>query len=609
MDLTEKQREQLKHDYSWYARNFFNIVATNGDTVKLAPRLGQNKLYAAIEKQRKAGLPIRVRVLKARKIGFSTSSQQILVQRATTRANHFALTVAHDKTTAAALFNIGNYGFERLPNSPLIKPTVASWSDTAERKYLRFGETARNRRILGHGGLNSSYQIDTANEYESGRGLTINSLHGSETAFWKQQAKLLALFNAVPDDPDSIIIDESTANGFNFWQELWQDSEDGISSFVPVFVGWWEEPTYSTPFVNDDDEQEFIDKEIGHGPYGEEEEYLIAEFGCTPQQLNWRRKTIVDKCQSDVEKFNQEYPATPEHAFIASGRTVFAKHLLRRLKAQTKKTDAPLDEEGDRPDLGILKNGDTTQVRGRTQMHEVPTSSLWVPSSATGFPEDHAFWRKWAEPQKTGDLKEEGRYIVACDPAGDPSPDPKKSASHAVVVIDHKTGKQMAELETWIDTDLLTEEIMRAAVYYNDALIAVETTGGYGFSIVHKLHRDYHYRHVYVGARLDTKGDEEEENRLGWNSSRASKTVMEDTMRERLRTNTHGIQSSRIASQMFNYVNLGNGKTGAEKNKRTDLVMALQIAHQIKQEEEPRPQLGDFVVVSNDRPFDPRTGW
>jgi hypothetical protein len=156
---------------------------------------------------------------------------------------------------------------------------------------------------------------------------------------------------------------------------------------------------------------------------------------------------------------------------------------------------------------------------------------------------------------------------------------------------------------------LLTEEIMRAAVYYNRALVAVETTGGYGFSIVHKLHRDFHYPYVYVGQRLDSKDNEDEERRLGWNSSRASKTVMEDTMRERLRTNTHGIRSQKIARQFFNYVTLKNGRTGAEKGKRTDLVMALQIAHQIKQEEEPRPQLGDFVLVTNPRPYDPRTGY
>jgi hypothetical protein len=609
MDLSALDQERFKHDYEWFARNFFNIVTASGAQAKLIARIGQGKLYKKLAEQLAAGQPLRVRVLKARKIGFSTSAQQIAIQRATTRPNHFALTVAHDKTTAAALFGIGNYGFEHLPNSPLIKPPVASWSDTAERKYLRFGETARNRRRFGHAGLNSSYQIDTANEYESGRGLTINTLHASESAFWKDQRKVLALFNAVPDDPDSLIIDESTANGFNFWHEQWIDAEEGRSSFAAVFVGWWEEPSYSIPFANDDEREHFIDKEYAHGPFGDDEEYLVSEFCCTFEQLLWRRRTIVDKCQSDVELFNQEYPATPEHAFIASGRTVFAKHLLRRLTAQTRRTDADVTEEGERPEPGVLRDGATKTVRGRTRQFEVAESALWLPASATGFADDHPFWRKWAEPQKPGDAKEEGRYIVACDPAGDPSPDPAKSAAHAVVVIDHKTGKQMAELETWIDTDLLTDEILRAAVYFNNALVAVETTGGYGFSIVHKLHRDFHYPHVYVGQRLDTRDDEDEERRLGWNSSRASKTEMEDTMRERLRTNTHGIMSAKIARQFFNYVNLGNGKTGAEKGKRTDLVMAMQIAHQIKQEEEPRPQLGDFVLVQNTRPYDPRTGY
>jgi hypothetical protein len=84
---------------------------------------------------------------------------------------------------------------------------------------------------------------------------------------------------------------------------------------------------------------------------------------------------------------------------------------------------------------------------------------------------------------------------------------------------------------------------------------------------------------------------------------------MKATMVERFRTQTTGIKSQVLARQFLNFINLGNGRTGAEKGKRTDLVMAIQIAHQIKAEEEPRSQLGDFVVVTNSRPFDGRTGW
>ncbi len=610
MELSEKQKHQLKHDYEWWAENFYYIVAKDGSVIKFKTRPGQKKLYDALREQQEAGVPQRVRVLKSRQIGFSTAIQGILMQRTTTRENHSALTIGHNKQTSAALFRMGHFGWEHLPNTPLIKPPIASWNDESTNKpFLKFGESARNRRKLGIAGLNSTYAIDTANEYESGRGLTYRSLHGSEGAFWKDPRKTVALYNAVPEDPDSFVADESTANGFNAWQELWEASVLGQSSFAPIFVGWWEEPSYTRDFINDDEKEEFVGKIFGKGEYGEEEEYLVAEFGCTYEQLNWRRRTIADKCRGDIEIFNQEYPATPEHAFIASGRTVFTKSQIRKLIAQTRKTDAEPDQEGSRPKLGVLKDGATKTVRGRTTHFEVAESVLWVPSTATGFPDDYPFWRKWQDPVKPGDYKEEGRYIVSCDPAGDPSPDPEKSAAHAVVVIDHKTGAQMAELETWIDSDLLADELLRIAVYYNNALLAVETTGGYGFSIVHKLHRDFHYPYVYVGKRLDTKQREDDEKRLGWNTSRAGKTVMEDTMRERLRTNTHGIRSQKLAKQFLNYVVFDNGRTGAQAGKRTDLVMASQIGQQIRQEERPRAQLGDFVVVTNDRARDPRTGY
>ena len=50
----------------------------------------------------------------------------------------------------------------------------------------------------------------------------------------------------------------------------------------------------------------------------------------TPEQMNWRKYTINNKCQGDVELFMQEYPSTPEEAFIASGRPVFNTASVRK---------------------------------------------------------------------------------------------------------------------------------------------------------------------------------------------------------------------------------------------------------------------------------------
>ena len=43
---------------------------------------------------------------------------------------------------------------------------------------------------------------------------------------------------------DSMVIVESTANGFDEFQELWQKSINGENDFKPVFIAWFELPEY-----------------------------------------------------------------------------------------------------------------------------------------------------------------------------------------------------------------------------------------------------------------------------------------------------------------------------------------------------------------------------
>jgi hypothetical protein len=52
-------------------------------------------------------------------------------------------------------------------------------------------------------------------------------------------------------------------------------------------------------------------------------EQTLLKQGATYGHLKWRRKTIFSKFGHDEEKFKQEYPSTPEEAFLVSGRPVF----------------------------------------------------------------------------------------------------------------------------------------------------------------------------------------------------------------------------------------------------------------------------------------------
>jgi hypothetical protein len=79
--------------------------------------------------------------------------------------------------------------------------------------------------------LNSQIKCYTAGSSEIGRSETINFLHLSELAFWNENTALdnfASIMQAVPKE-DSIVVIESTANGFNFlWHRQYYESGDKI---------------------------------------------------------------------------------------------------------------------------------------------------------------------------------------------------------------------------------------------------------------------------------------------------------------------------------------------------------------------------------------------
>jgi len=138
--------------------------------------------------------------------------------------------------------------------------------------------------------INSKYQIGTAENTEFGRSKTIKNLHMSEAAFYKHFRKLLAsALQAVR--PDGRVVIETTANGFNEFKEFWDESELGLTGFNPLFFS-------ASLFYS----QEFLEQ---------------------------KRKELG-------RLYPQEYPETPEEAFIASGENYFDKEALKAYLEQVK---------------------------------------------------------------------------------------------------------------------------------------------------------------------------------------------------------------------------------------------------------------------------------
>lgn len=617
-------RERMLYDTPWFAANVpLKIVDKGKRLIPLVWNPAQLRLFEIIQRQRLAGLPIRVLCLKARQTGFSTATESVITQRVTQMPNHKARVVAHLKEPAKALFAMFETMTANLP--PDLKPEIAHFR---RNEYIEFGTPSVAARLKGDFGLHSSIKVDTATELGGGRAETFSELHLSEVAFWPDiEEKLSALLEAVPYDPDTFVVLESTANGANHWQTLCDQARNGENEFEFLFIAWWEDAGYERPFADDAERADF-ERSIGEGPIGKAEPALLEllerngiERETALRKLNWRRWKIASPSIAfDLEKFMREYPASPEEAFQSSENRVFSTVLVGKVLENTRDTDPLADE-------GLLRVGESKTRRGRTSDIEVPVSAEWWPREATGFGHGHPFWRVWERPYKRGELLpklnpdwseeapeaiRDGQYVVSVDSAGDALTNSGEGDWDAIVVIDHRTGRQVAEYRAHRDPDEMAEEAMLAAVYYNRAWLAVEKTGNYGVPILLRVWQDYGYERVYMRKRAADDRRQKESDRLGWDTQVATKRVLIDLAKELLRTGQTGIRSLALAREMSSYIKINDrGSMGARRGSFDDLLMAWMIAHQVAVEMPllPDKRHGARKTSWVRPPRDSATGW
>ena len=262
-----KALHRLRHDLPFYAENCLKVVNERGELVDFKFRKAQLKLWRALKAQRDAGRPMRAIVLKSRKVGISTAVQAMIFQGTTLEPNCKSVVVAQDTDTAGELFEISDTFYSHLPaDAPVeFKPGLVGRSvSEGGMKKLAFGERSRALRAQGAMGINSSLKIDTAKTVNAGRGKTIRKLHCSEVAYWDSQKKALSLLNAVPDQPGTLIVLESTANGHNWLKARWDRAERGEGGYAAVFIGWTEDENCTREFDDEDERARFIES-IGTG--------------------------------------------------------------------------------------------------------------------------------------------------------------------------------------------------------------------------------------------------------------------------------------------------------------------------------------------------------
>lgn len=293
MSASDK-RARLRGDLEFYSRNCMFIRAKSGKVEAFRFNRAQQHIHAKLEAQREATGRVRALILKGRQQGCSTYVGARYYHRTTWARGLRTFILTHEDQATQNLFEMVNRYHEHCPS--FVRPSTGA----ANAKELVFDK------------LDSGYKVGTAGTKAVGRSSTIQLFHGSEVAFWPNaDSHAAGVLQAVPDEPGTEVILESTANGIgNFFHQKWQDAEAGRGDFIAVFVPWfWQEEYRKAPppdFVLSEDERKYAEA-----------------YGLDDEQMAWRRNKITEL--KDEALFKQEYPATAAEAFQMSGHDSFIK--------------------------------------------------------------------------------------------------------------------------------------------------------------------------------------------------------------------------------------------------------------------------------------------
>ena len=495
--------------YKRRIEKYFSIVNENAETVPFTLRTPQLKILERLTR--------RDIILKARQEGISSLVLAMFTLDFIFIENVRCVVISHEKEATTKLLRKVRFYLDSIKKR---HPEVDAYKLDTENKY----ELVNRYK-------NSIFYIGTAGARAFGRGDTINNLHVSELSRWPDQEGLMTgLMQSVPLSGRIVI--ETTANGVgDYFHTLWKKSNTQEKSFTPHFLAWFDDPKYTLPVFG-----EFVPTE--------EEQELQKTYKLNNEQLNWRRYKLHELADN-LDQFNQEFPATPEEAFIVSGNPIWPPTLLKK---HLRRCVAP-------------------KWRGNI----IGAYEVYFEENEKGYLK---IWKK-PIPGHT--------YVIGGDVAEGievPVDGPKSERrDYSVgVVMDRNTAEIVAVWHGHIDGDQFGRQMEALGRWYNFAFIGIERNFQ-GLAPLMTL-RDLNYPKIYYKERIGQQGDPMTAE-MGWKTTRETRPLMIDELSKWLREERLSIYDVEIIGEMMSFVRYPDGQGRAASNAFDDRVMALMICIQM----------------------------
>jgi hypothetical protein len=339
----------LANNFPVFAKNCLKIKTKTEGLQPFILNSPQYRFIDFIERKYKEKGHVRVVVLKARQMGFSTVTEGYFFWKTIFNKGHNSFIMAHDRPSTSNIFEMVKRYYDNIPEA-MPKPPLAK----------------NNERALIFDSIDSYFRVGTAGSGSIGRSMTNNYLHMSEAAFFEKADELSGgIMSTVPDE-NSIVVLESTANGVGgFFYDKVMEGLEPDSPWDTLFYAWHEFPEYTADvpdgFVPDDTEEE-----------------LKRLYNVTDGQLMWRRNRIAKDFKGREHIFRQEYPSNIQEAFLSTQNALIGgEYLERARKSDIKDQNAPVvigvdpARSGDRTVIAIRRGREILEILIFEEMNEM----------------------------------------------------------------------------------------------------------------------------------------------------------------------------------------------------------------------------------------------
>jgi hypothetical protein len=535
--------EQILKSKDWRVNNLYKISNKEGQLVTFV----RNRAQQHFSENR----TLRDIVLKSRQLGMTTQEAVESLDDVLWNPNFNSLMLSYDKESQEEIFD--NKVILAWEN---YRPTLKSLYvlDTDRSNKLKFG--------FGDGTF-SSILVRTR-----GRSGTYQRLHVSEFAkICKEDPKKAReiISGTIPSVPlGGKITIESTAEGeFGafadmFWEAWERGDPTKPTEFKAHFYNWqWDDKEISRITEPDSSiPQEFLDYQKKHNDNALSDKRLepITDIELTYYYYKWL------SLNKDWDLLRQEYPTTPEEAFISSGTKFFNPTKLEQMRK------LPGEKMGD-----------------------------WV------------YYREYQPGH---------RYALGADVAEGVG---KDSSSIHIIDFDAKDARGFLKPEVVaeyysnkIPADLFAYEVKNGGTHYGTCLAAVERNN-HGHATLSKLKEIYN--NIYTEVRYDKMADKNTE-KLGYHTNLATKPKMLYDLKTALNEDMIEVNSGPTIRELRTYdaQDLARVRFDDDQVVHWDRVMSLAITWQMRShaipssvrdpdlrdvDEAPRDTLDRFGVTSD----------